>query len=681
MKFLHPQFLWALSVLLIPIVIHLFNFKRYKTLYFSSLTFIKYVDQRTKSTKNLKHILVLLSRLFAFVFLVLAFAQPYLSDFNANTQSKNNLMAFYIDNSFSMEAIGSEGELLSEARESVRELIENSPLDTRYIIGTNEMSGIEQRILNKVEAFEKIDKITHTPVIRSLSEILKWQLNRLKQSDIAIDGGRLNYFLLSDFQRSAGLISGSLNTEKMTLYPVKLTPENSSNIYIDSIWFSSPIHKMNSKNELNIKIVNLGVNALENVEVQVDIGELKKTIYINLPEDQATITQVGYMDKSIGQKSGKVHVMDNHVIFDDTYYLSYQVKERVDILILNGKDAVSNFATVFELDDYYNYTEKGITSIIKDDFNERDLVILNGANEISGGIQNYLKEFTKTGGSMGLFPGLSPNYSDWNSLLMSLKLPQLGDPITSGNRIKSINYDDSFFDGVFEQQTQKLNLPSVSAVYRAKNDINSMAAHLIELQNGLPLLSYSTDKGSSFMFYSSLHPDFGGFTRDALFSTITLRMGELSQRKQPEFIIIGDKTRYPIYKIIDQDSPIHVSNEEIDFIPQSSSVSGVNYLSLNNSSSLTQLRAGNFQITNNKPIGILSLNYNRKESNLDSFSEKEIMEQLNKNGVKSIVFNEIGADSRLSTIAIDKPFSYWKICIVLTLIFVLIEMLIIRVFK
>ena len=88
----------------------------------------------------------------------------------------NNVMAFYIDNSFSMEAIGSEGELLSEARESVRELIENSPLDTRYIIGTNEMSGIEERILNKVEAFERLDKITHTPIIRSLNEIIKWQL-------------------------------------------------------------------------------------------------------------------------------------------------------------------------------------------------------------------------------------------------------------------------------------------------------------------------------------------------------------------------------------------------------------------------------------------------------------------------------------------------------------------------
>jgi hypothetical protein len=612
---------------------------------------------------------------------VLAFAQPYFSDYQNTAESKKSVMAFYIDNSFSMEAIGTEGELLSEARECAREIIEKSPLDARYIIGTNEMSGVEERILNKVEAFEKLDKITHTPIIRTLNEILNWQLNRLNQNDIKSVQGRIQYFLLSDFQKSVGFSPESLNVENISLYPIKFSPENKSNIYIDSIWFSSPIHKLNSKNELNIRIVNLGLTALENVEVLINIGEYKKTIYINLPQNQATTSQVGYMDKSTGQKLGKVHVMDNHVIFDDTYYLSYEVKNRVDILILNGKNAISNFATVFGLDDYYNFIEKDITSLIKDDFNEKDLVILNGANEISRGVQNYLKEFSKTGGSLGLFPGLSPNFSDWNNLLLSLKLPKLGNLISSGNRINSINYDDSFFDGVFEHQTNKLNLPSVSSVYRAQSDINSMATHLINLQNGLPLLSYCVDKGTTFMFYSSLHPDFGSFTKDALFSTIALRMGELSQRKQPEFIIIGDKTRYPIYKNIDDDSPIRVSNEEFDFIPQTTQVSGVNYLSLNNMSSLKQLRAGNFQITNNRPIGTLSLNYNRKESNLESLSEKEIIEKLKSSGAKSIVFNEIGTNSHLSTINIDKPFSYWKICIVFTIIFVVMEMLIIRFFK
>ena len=84
MKFFHYEFLWAFTILIIPIIIHLFNFKRHKTLYFSSLSFIKHVDQQTKSTKKLKHLLTLLSRILAFIFLILAFAQPYFSDENKN---------------------------------------------------------------------------------------------------------------------------------------------------------------------------------------------------------------------------------------------------------------------------------------------------------------------------------------------------------------------------------------------------------------------------------------------------------------------------------------------------------------------------------------------------------------------------------------------------------------------
>ena len=77
MKFLYPQFLYALAVVAIPIILHLFNFKKFKTVYFSNVRFLKEVKQQTKAKSELKHILILLSRILALSSLVLAFAQPY----------------------------------------------------------------------------------------------------------------------------------------------------------------------------------------------------------------------------------------------------------------------------------------------------------------------------------------------------------------------------------------------------------------------------------------------------------------------------------------------------------------------------------------------------------------------------------------------------------------------------
>ncbi|MBL0031994.1 MAG: BatA domain-containing protein [Bacteroidetes bacterium] len=78
MQFIYPEFLFALSVLAIPIIIHLFNFRRFKKIYFTNVRFLKEIKQDTQSKSKLKHLLVLLSRLLALTFLVLAFAQPFI---------------------------------------------------------------------------------------------------------------------------------------------------------------------------------------------------------------------------------------------------------------------------------------------------------------------------------------------------------------------------------------------------------------------------------------------------------------------------------------------------------------------------------------------------------------------------------------------------------------------------
>ena len=376
MAFLYPGFLWAFFILIIPIVIHLFNFKRYKTMYFSSLAFVKHVDEKTKATKSLKNILVLLSRLLAFAFLVLAFAQPYFTSKNDGEVSKASFLSMYIDNSFSMQSRGAEGQLLSEARENARNFIKNASLDTRFIIVTNDFSGSEERIMTKVEAFEKIDNIEFSPITRSLNEVIQWQENNFSKKNLE-DGIQIQNVLLSDFQEINLKFNSKLNVEEILMYPIKLNAETDNNILIDSIWFSSPIHKVNTKNELNIRIQNNSPLNLTNTEVIIAIDSYKKTIFVDIPENQSIVTKIGYMDKSIGFKTGKVQVVDNQVFFDDTYYLSYKVKKNINVLILNDDDAIPNLSMVLDLDDYFQYTTIDIKAITKEDLDNVDLILLN----------------------------------------------------------------------------------------------------------------------------------------------------------------------------------------------------------------------------------------------------------------------------------------------------------------
>ena len=156
MNFIYPEFLYALALLAIPIIIHLFNFRKYKTVKFSQVRFLKEVKQQTQSTSRLKHLLVLLSRCLAVIALVLAFAQPYFLEGNEVIAQGKKGVSIYIDNSFSMQANGADGPLLSVAKNKAISIIESFEESDKFQLLTNDFEAKQQRWLNKPAFLEAL---------------------------------------------------------------------------------------------------------------------------------------------------------------------------------------------------------------------------------------------------------------------------------------------------------------------------------------------------------------------------------------------------------------------------------------------------------------------------------------------------------------------------------------------
>ena len=104
MSFLYPFFLYALIALAIPLIIHLFNFRRHKKVYFTNVSLLEDLEIRSKNVKQLKKWLVFALRSLALVFLVLAFAQPYIPSENDNLRNNRTetVLVLVLDNSLSM---------------------------------------------------------------------------------------------------------------------------------------------------------------------------------------------------------------------------------------------------------------------------------------------------------------------------------------------------------------------------------------------------------------------------------------------------------------------------------------------------------------------------------------------------------------------------------------------------
>ena len=153
MKFLYPEFLFGLVTLAIPIIIHLFNFRKSKKIYFSSTRFLTNIKKSTSQKLKLKHYLILFSRLLFLLFLVLAFAQPYIPSTNRNPQAES--VYVYLDNSASMSN-RVEGTMTSLhlGMDYVHEILKLYPTNTTYKFLTNEFAPFSNTLNSKDEIEE-----------------------------------------------------------------------------------------------------------------------------------------------------------------------------------------------------------------------------------------------------------------------------------------------------------------------------------------------------------------------------------------------------------------------------------------------------------------------------------------------------------------------------------------------
>ena len=671
MRFEHPHFLWALFLLAIPIVIHLFNFRRYKVFYFSSLQFLKNIEEETRSVRKLKHLFVLISRLLAFIFLILAFAQPYIPVKEISSSQDKKVLAIYIDNSFSMTCVGSDGNLLSESKEQARKFIENAPASTEIMLVSNELTGIEQQICTKSEALVRLDKISFSPLTKKLSEIVHWITESLKEN--TIENTTKQFVVLSDFQKTQSDIANIVLDKSYYFYPIQVRSQQKQNISIDSIWFNEPNFKIKINNELNIQLSNHGNEDVRNLELQFTVNETKRTVFVEIAKNSTKTIEINYSDLTTGEKIGQVHINDKNMYFDDDYYFTYTVRPSSNILIIQGENASPYISKTYRLDNYYHIEEVSSTSFLPEFLKNKQLIVLNGVNKLNDGINDALVKFTKTGGSMLLFPGNELALQPWNKLLFSVGLPRITGVEQGKLSLTNINYEAPYFKGVFDAKPAKISIPMVKKLYATTSNYQSTA--LLTLQKNKTLF---TKSGSNYLFCSSLDSTFSSFTSNALFPSCLLRTAELSQQKSPLNLILGTDIRYPIYETSKSENTYHVKGESVDFIPNIEKIDQQTYLSLVGTDAANRIKQGIYTIENNENKNSIAINYGRIESSLDCYTEAEIKGVFTESKFPNLHFKSTELGNSNLQIELEKPTEYWRFFLLLSLVFLLTEMALLK---
>jgi hypothetical protein len=674
-QFISPAFLWFLLLIAIPILIHLFNFRRFKKIEFTNVRFLKELKDETQSQSKLKHLLVLLARMLAIIFLVLAFARPFIPKNKTTDKGEQAVISLYIDNSFSMNSLNDQGNLLEEAKIKCHDVAEAYPATTQFQLITNDFRGEQQRLMNKEETLDNIDKIKITSFSRTASEILARQQDALA----AAQGNNKTLFWFSDFQKSF-LTAASDST--LTVNAVMLNAVPNNNIYIDSCWLSSPVIQPNMPVELSVRVKNTGSSEGVDVPLKFFINDVQKSVStIHVNAESEAIAVINFTVSQTGWQKAMVSLDDNPITFDDAYYFSFRLVDKISVYhIGNGQNIF--IKKLFEENSIVTYRYAAQTNVNFMELQGANAVVLTDVKEIPSGMSDELMKFVNRGGTLIVFPDSLINPTGFSMLSQKLQLDNFLNINNNTDRISKIDFEHEVFKNMFEKMQENMNLPDVIKHYDLTSDIRSNREVLLRLQGGSSFLNrYKSGKGMVYLFTAPAHISAGGFVTHALFAPILFKAALLSIPSLAPSFTLGNGDMFALTNAPSADEVVHLRNkkENIDIIPEIRSAQNETAVFM------PELGvAGFYDLTNKRDslLAVVAMNYNRNESVINFANEEELVAAFGNQKFKSFNILSKGIASVSTFIKeLNNGISLWKYCIILVLLFLGIEILLLRFMK
>ncbi|MFX0557997.1 BatA domain-containing protein [Maribacter sp. CXY002] len=639
MQFKHPEILWALLLLLIPIIIHLFQLRRFKKTPFTNVKLLKKVLSESRRSSAIKKWLVLLSRLGIFASIIIAFAQPYSANLNA---LKNRETVFYLDNSFSMEAKTENGTLLQN---TVQEFIKGVPKNETFTLFTN----------NSVYKDISIKDIQNDLIT------LEHSVNQLTLQQITLKANTLftrdnqsikNTVVISDFQRYIG-DTPTDPTSDITDF-IKVSVPDISNIAIDSVY-------LNTNSGENLDLVAL-LSSNKNLE----------TIAVSLYDEEKLIAKTA-ANFNNGKKAnvlftlphneavhGRIAISDKGLAYDNQFYFNIGRTEKIKVLSVGSVD--NTFLRKIYGSDEFTYTNVSLPQLNYGALENYNIIILNELESVPTGLVAALQSFHSNGGSLVVIPGANIENGSYNYLLTSYFSTKYTDKINQEIAIANINFEHPLFSNVFEKSVSNFQFPEVNYFYRT----SSLAPAAISFQNNEPFLLGNDD---IFIFTASLSTENSNFKNSPLIVPTFYNMAIGSLKQSEIYHTIGNKVSIDIPITLPKDNILKLSNNEVEFIPEQRSMSKKVQLTFTEIPTLD----GIYTIKNNSTsLKDISFNYNRSESDLTYLTIGD-----SNTGRPFETVNDY-FDETLKANSIKE---FWKWFAILALTFVIIETLLQRLLK
>ncbi|WP_204345253.1 BatA domain-containing protein [Psychroserpens algicola] len=641
MQFKHPELLYALFLLVIPIIIHLFQLRKFKSVPFTNVQFLKELTIQTRKSSQLKKWLTLLTRLLLLACIIIAFAQPYISNSDSfNTKSET---VIYLDNSFSMQSPSSNGSLLNSA---IQDIIENIDENEQISIFTNNANFNN----TSVKAIKNdLIQLQHSPNQLAYDAVVLKGKKLFSKDESAIK----NLVIVSDFQQKKETLT-NLNDSVVNIKLVQLKPSNQNNISVDSVYIS----KTTVENlELTVRIKNQG-EAIETLPVSLfnDTKLIAKTA-VSITDEATT----NFTIPANAVFNGKIVVDDRNLQYDNTLYFNIDQREKINVLAINEAD--DNFLKKIYTSDEFEYMSTNFNALNYNVLEQQNLIVLNELKDIPNSLTTTLKSFTDNGGSILIIPSSDARLDNYNQLFTLYGFSSFSTSNIAEKKITTIHFSHPLLSNVFDKRVSNFQYPKVNSFYA--NSSNSVGS-ILSFEDGMSFLSQS---GNAYRFSAALDTKNSNFKNSPLIVPILYNIGKQSLKTGNLFYTIGEQNTIDIATKLQQDDILTLVNGEHSVIPLQQTYDNKVELITNTYPDV----AGIISVKNKDAfLKNLSFNFNRSESNLNYFDTQDIVNTTVNNSVASAI-SDIKSATNVNEL--------WKWFVIFAVIFLIIEMLILKFLK
>lgn len=662
-SFLYPLFLVAGLSLAIPVLIHLFNLRRYKTVLFPHTRFLKNIQLNSRRQSQVRYKWLLAMRILFLASLVLAFAQPFFNNSN-KAAAGDRIQIIYLDNSYSMSARKGARNMLDIAKVAARRQVQQARPGAKFILLTNDRPGYRPEPADKI--FTEINATDISASSKTVNQVLAMAQNIIEsERNTSAD---LYYY--SDFQESAFTdIPGKDLVKNVTFYALPVQPEELQDIYIDTAFLTTPVLETGKNNYLVVRTKAAGVIPKEKPVLNLMInGQVKSAASLDFSGKKESTDTLSFQVSNGHWQQIELRINDVGMRFDDTFRITARSSPNLSVLVLNEGQSNPYIQAAFRAYNGFRLNQADIAAMPKE-WREYNLVILNGVSRIDEVLGKMLSDALLQGQSICIFPGQASNFQAFND-----GLKQVGDIHISGidtavQVASSLQQGSALVKDLFDRIPDNVQLPVANWHYIITSGLSANQQSVLSFRNGDPLLArYTPSRGQLYICATSADLRSGNFPGSYFFTPFLYEMAMQSSSSSVYAVTQG--SQQPVFLTmasVTERNTVHLYGNGIDVIPpQRPDGAGLDVFI---DQAVHQPGFYNIAAPSGPDTTVVALNQDKQESQSGLRDIKALKDQWKSDNVKWLSIADTGNISKDES----SSFPLWKVCVILALIMLAVE--------